>query len=352
MPSSRSAAYPDARRLAPPRKVRESTPNNERCAIADPTQDDTLAFARAVGLGLSDRPRWLPSRYLYDAEGSALFEEITQLPEYYPTRTEAGILAAAASAIRAITGPVTLIELGSGSSTKTSHLLEAYGAGGDPVHYVPVDVSDTILQAAYVALQQRHPGVQVTPVQGTYADAFPLFEAHSPSMALFLGSTLGNFNQTEAAWFWEKVSRHLRPGDYFLLGVDLVKDPAILEAAYNDADGVTARFTRNLFARMNRELGSALDLASITHVARYNAPWQRIETHARFETAQDVHLAPLERRHRVEAGAEVMIEISRKFEIAQIEALLHYYGFHLAQAFTDPRGWCAVLLLRRAPARG
>jgi L-histidine N-alpha-methyltransferase len=321
---------------------------SERSRVLAPaTEEEVLEFARAVGIGLSDTPRWLPCRFLYDARGSELFERITEQPEYYPTRTEAAILERSARRIRDLTGPLTLIELGSGSSVKTDHLLREYARDGEPVHYVAVDVSDSILRSARATIRRRHPSVRVTPVVGTYGEAFPLFGRHSPSMALFLGSTIGNFNQTESAWFWEKVTRHMLAGDYFLLGVDLVKDQGVLEAAYNDAAGVTAEFTRNLFVRMNRELGAGVDVDAIEHVARYNAAWRRIEIFARFPTPQTVHVRPLERRHRIRAGEQIMVEISRKFVLRDLTEFVRYFAFHVRAVFTDDRGWFAVVLLQK-----
>ncbi len=300
-----------------------------------------------MGKGLTDTPRWLPCRYLYDARGSELFEEITEQPEYYPTRTEAAILEASAESIRKLTGMVTLIELGSGSSAKTDHLLRAYAREPEPVHYVAVDVSDSILRSARAVIQRRHPRVTVSPVVGTYGEAFPLIDKASPAMALFLGSTIGNFNQTESAWFWQKISSHMSSGDFFLLGVDLVKDPAIIEAAYNDQAGVTAEFTRNLFVRMNRELDAGLNVASIEHVARYNPDWQRMEIFARFHETQTLHVHPLDRCHVIQAGEQIMIEISRKFVINDLVQFVRYFGFQTEEVFTDDQDWFAVLLLQK-----
>jgi L-histidine N-alpha-methyltransferase len=166
-------------------------------------------------------------------------------------------------------------------------------------------------------------------------------------MALFLGSTIGNFNQTESAAFWHKVSSRLTPGDYFLLGVDLVKDVEVLEVAYNDAAGVTARFTKNLFARMNRELGAGVDLDRIEHVARYNADWKRIEIFTRFLAPQTIHNRPLGRRHRLRADEMVMIEISRKFVLDDLRQFVRYFGFDVRGVFTDDQKWFAVLLLQK-----
>lgn len=299
-----------------------------------------------MALGLSDTPRWIPSRFLYDARGSALFEQISQQPEYYLTRTEAAILAANASRIRETTGPVTLIELGSGTSVKTSHLLDAYSAADGPVGYLSVDVSASALEAARHAIARRHPRVRFTAVERQYEEAFPLFRAHSPCMVVFLGSTVGNLNHAESLSFWQRVSDHLAPGDFFLLGVDLVKDPSVLEAAYNDAAGVSAEFTKNLFARMNRELHAGLDLDAIHHVASYNAAWRRIEIFARFERAQVVRVRPLGIEIPVSAGEHVMAEVSRKFVLDDLTRYLACFGLDTRAIYTDAGRWFAVLLLQ------
>jgi L-histidine N-alpha-methyltransferase len=315
---------------------------------ADDVAAERREFARAVMIGLSDHPRWLPVRFLYDERGSHLFEAITATPEYYPTRTESGILAASAAEISKLTGPVTLIELGSGSSAKTGHLLAAYATRNPAVRYVPVDVSASALRAGTGVLLAAHPLVDITPVHGTYDLAFPMLRELSPAMLVFLGSTIGNLNQTEAALFWTEVARHLAPGDFVLLGVDLVKEPRLIDAAYNDASGHSAEFTRNIFHRMNRELGSGLDLGQIDHLATYNAEWQRVEIHARFRTAQVVRLEPLGTSVRVGAGERIMTEISRKFVLDELEQYLTAFGFTLRRVFTDERRWFAVLLLQNS----
>ncbi len=307
-----------------------------------------LEFARAAATGLTDTPRWLPCQYLYDAEGSALFEEITRLPEYYPTRTEARILERHAADIRDATGPVTLIELGSGSSVKTSYVLSAYAEASGAVTYVPVDVSAAALEQAQARISRLHPTVRVEGMVGRYDDVFPRFRSHSPAMVLFLGSTIGNFNHGESLAFWQRVSRELTPGDYFLLGADLVKDVSVLEAAYNDAAGITAAFTANLFARMNRELGAGIDLGHLEHVARYNEDWQRIEIFARFTKGQRVRIEPLDLDVDIGAGEMVMVEISRKFVLRDLTAYLETFGFAVRDVFTDKRGWFGLLLLQKA----
>lgn len=304
-------------------------------------------FAGAVALGLNDAPRWLPARFLYDAVGSALFERICQLPEYYLTRTEAGILTRAAPQIRDLTGPVTLIELGSGSATKTDHLLRAYSRTGDPVRYVPVDVSASILRSAAERIEDQFPAVNVDGLNGEYEAAFPLLAQYAPSLLLFLGSTLGNLSQAESVVFWRRVASAMPAGSYLLLGADLVKDPALLHAAYNDAAGVTAQFTLNLFARMNRELDAGLDLTCIAHEARWNAEWQRMEIFGRFLATQRLRIGPLGLDVTIREGEQVMTEISRKFVLPRLTTYLSCFGFHLVRAFTDEREWFAVLLLQK-----
>lgn len=309
--------------------------------------DTALDFARSVIVGLSDRPRWLPCRFLYDERGSRLFECICETPEYYLTRTEAAILEASAASIRDLTGPVTLVELGSGNARKTGYLLAAYADSSPATQYVPVDVSETALRQATRAVAGHHPSVRVRGIHGRYEDALPLLRKLSPAMLLFLGSTIGNLNQTESADFWTKVARDLSPGDFVLLGVDLVKDVRVLDAAYNDAAGYSAEFTRNVFARINRELSADVDLATITHVAHYNDEWRRIEIYARFEADQTIHIRPLDRTVRIGAGERIMTEISRKFVLEDLEEYLTCFGLEVRRAFTDERRWYAILLLQR-----
>ena len=298
---------------------------------------------------MTDTPPWLHSRFLYDDEGSRLFEEICQQPEYYPTRTESGILLASAAQIRDATGPITLIELGSGNSLKTDYLLSAYAAGEASVRYVPIDVSEGILEQAKNAITARHPTVTVTGVADTYEHAFPLFKEFSPAMVLFLGSSIGNFDQREADVFWQGVSEALCPGDYLLLGIDLVKSESLLNAAYNDAAGITAAFTKNLFARINRELGASIDLDAVEHVARYNAEWQRVEIYAHFRSTQRVYLDPLDRTIVVPQDTMVMTEISRKYDLEKTTEFLRCFDFDVKQVFTDEKRWFGLLLLQRVP---
>lgn len=310
-------------------------------------EEAVLDFAGSVSDGLHRHPRQLDCRYLYDANGSALFEDICRQPEYYQTRTERSILAANADNIRAVTGPVLLFELGAGCACKTGCLLDAYVHGDGRLTYAPVDVSESALRQAGVNINGKWPDVQVLGIHGTYQDAFPLFTMNDRAMVIFLGSTIGNFDDDQADEFWRSVSIHMKQDDYFLLGVDLVKDIALLEAAYNDAAGVTEAFTKNLFRRMNRELGSEIHLDHVEHVARYCEELKRIEIFARFHRQQPVRIKPLCREFIIRQGEEILVEISRKFELSELPGYFRQYGFSVEQTYTDPNDWFGLLLLRK-----
>jgi len=331
-----------------PARFREALGSGTTLVEAPGTRESRLEFARSVVAGLSDEPKWLHCRFLYDAEGSRLFEKITEQPEYYPTRLEAAILAKHAAEIRTITGPRTLVELGSGYSVKTEHLLNAYVDEEYPLLYVPVDVSDTALREASKSIAQHYADVQFTGINGTYRSAFPILRQLSPQMVIFLGSSIGNFNPAETTAFWRNIAGHLPAGDNFLLGIDLVKDIAVLEAAYNDAAGVTAAFTKNYFARMNRELGSEIDIDRIEHVATWNPELRRIEIFAHFGTDQEIYVEPLDERIEISAGERILVEISRKYRVSEVAEELGRFGFDTRRVYTDRKKWFALLLLERS----
>ncbi|NIN71042.1 MAG: L-histidine N(alpha)-methyltransferase [Gemmatimonadetes bacterium] len=330
-----------------PTRFRQAVGAGAVLVEAPGTGESLQAFARSVAAGLSDDPKWLHYRFLYDAEGSRLFEEITRQPEYYPTRTEAGILADYADEIQRFTGPLTLVELGSGYSVKTEYLLSAYSRDGEPLRYVPVDVSGSALLAASRSIAESFSDVDFTGINGTYRSAFPVLRQLSPQMLVFLGSSIGNFNEAETTSFWRSVTDHLPAGDFFLLGVDLVKDVDVMEAAYNDAAGVTARFTNNYFGRINRELGAALDLSQIEHNAIWNPALERIEIYARFNSDQQLYVEPLDQVFEIRSGERIMIEISRKHRLPKLQRELTSFGFELKRVFTDEKKWFALLLLER-----
>lgn len=314
--------------------------------VAQATQDLRLDFAESVARGLEDAPRWLDCRYLYDAHGSHIFERICEQPEYYLTRTEGALLAAVGRDIAGKTGPVTLIELGSGSSIKTRLLLEAYGDMYSEIHYTPVDISKAVLEHAEEEIGSRFDNIVVDPLHGTYDDAFPRFNELSPSMLLFLGSTLGNLNRRESEDFWQQVSGNLMPGDYCLLGIDINSDHESINAAYNDAAGYSEAFTRNLFERMNRELGTAVDTGTIDHVAEFVPERSRVEIFARFNKAQTIDLASLDRSFSIEPGEKILTEISCKFDLDAILKYLAAFDFSAERIYTDSARRFAVILLQ------
>lgn len=303
-------------------------------------------FASSVARGLEDHPRWLDCRYLYDARGSRIFERISEQPEYYLTSTEGAILAAVGLDIAGKTGNVRLVELGSGSSIKTRLLLEAYLDLYGRSRYTPVDISKSVLDHAEEGITARYEGIMVDPLHGTYDEALLGFGDLSPAMLLFLGSSLGNLNELEAAAFWRRTTGNLSPGDFCLVGIDINDDHESINAAYNDAAGYSEAFTRNLFERMNRELGTGIDVSSIDHVAAFNPERSRVEIFARFNEAQSIDLVALDRSFAIDAGEMILTEISCKYSLEKIVPYLGGFGFTAERVYTDEEERFALLLLR------
>lgn len=302
--------------------------------------------------GLRRSPRRLDCRYLYDARGSDLFEEITRQPEYYLTRAETEILARNAAEIRSLCGSATLVELGSGSSTKTRLLLDAWRdvAGA---RYAPVDTSESALRGAEEELRADFPWLAIESVHGGFEDIFARLAEFSPATVAFLGSTIGNLEDPALDEFLATLASHLPGGDHFLLGFDLVKDPAVLEAAYDDAASVTAEFTRNLFHRMNRELGTSIQVDRVQHIARWNPTAEQIEIDAQFTDATLIHLPGEQESFHIAAGERIRTEVSRKFHIEQMHVRLKQHGLDPVGTWQDSGARVALVLARREePARG
>ena len=312
-------------------------------SIKAPVQD----FLSSVSYGLSLSPPVLECRFLYDARGSGLYEQITEQPEYYPTRTEASILREKAAEVSDLTGPCTLIELGSGSSVKTGYLLSAYLSRYPNNRYIPIDISANALKDAGRLIIDQRPDIQVVGIHGTYADSFPLIRSASPALVIFLGSTIGNFTLEEEHIFWSDIAKNMRGGDHFLLGLDLVKDVDILEAAYNDRNNITAEFTKNYFVRMNRELKTEVDLDNIAHVAFYNSIEEQIEIYIEFLSDQIITLPDLEQSFSFAKGGMLQLEISRKFHLAEVIDRLSFYGLQTIRSYTDAREMFGLLLLEK-----
>lgn len=307
---------------------------------------DRERFLADVLEGLTRPDKSLPCKYFYDERGSALFDRICELPEYYPTRTELGILRAHAPAMAAALGPRCLVvEYGSGSGTKTSLLLAQLE---QPAGYVPVDISREHLLRSAAALSRRHPGLRVIPVCADFSRPFEL--PHVPGArrraAYFPGSTIGNFSPPEARRFLAQVAAQVGAGGALLIGVDLRKPRAVLEAAYDDAEGVTAEFNRNLLRRINRELGADFDGAAFDHRAFWNDAEGRVEMHLVSRRAQVVKLAG--RRIPLARGESIHTENSHKYDLAGFAALARPAGFEVERIWTDPARLFSVQLLRVA----
>ncbi len=291
--------------------------------------------------GLTARQKSLPPKWFYDAQGSALFEKITELPEYYPTRAEREILQATAGQIAARTRAGTLVELGSGSSEKTRLLLDALRAAGSLRCYVPVDVSEPALAAAAEALAAGYPGLDVRAVLSDFTSRLGLSAdgaAPVPRLVAFLGSTIGNLVPEERASFLARLRGGLSPGDFFLLGTDLVKDPATLVAAYDDAAGVTAEFNKNVLAVLNAGLGADFDRDGFEHVAVWDAGAEWIEMRLRSLSDQTVHLPAIGLTVSFAAGEEMRTEVSAKFRREGVRAELAAAGFAMRAWWTDSAG--------------
>ncbi|MBM0743092.1 L-histidine N(alpha)-methyltransferase [Phormidium sp. CLA17] len=310
-----------------------------------PTVEDSGAD---VVQGLSRSPKTLPPKYFYDDRGSQLFEQICDLPEYYLTRTETAILQQYAGAIAQQTGACELVELGSGSSTKTRLLLEAYQAQNYPLCYRPIDVSAGILESSAQSLLQTYSQLKIHALVGTYDQALQtLSGAYLPQrMVCFLGSSLGNLSPEECDRFFEQVRLALRSGGYFLLGVDLHKSTAQLEAAYDDSQGVTAAFNLNLLHHLNRRFDGNFDVSQFEHFAFYNTELHQIEMHLRSLKSQTIHLRTLNLTIEMAAGETIRSEISRKFDLATLQPQLHSKGLRPFKIWMDANAWFGLLLCR------
>ena len=296
--------------------------------------------------GLTSTPKWLSPKWFYDARGSDLFEEITRLPEYYPTRAERSILAAHAGDIARHIGAHTLVELGSGSSEKTRLVLDALREAGTLRQYVPLDVSESALREAVAAIHRDYPRLAIHGVVADFTEHLDRVPGQSPRMVVFLGGTIGNLFPDERAAFFDALHKALAPGDWLLLGTDMVKDQDVLVPAYDDAAGVTAEFNRNVLAVLNRELGGNFDVESYEHVAIWDAENEWIEMRLRSTTAARVTLAKLALEIALEPGEEIRTEISAKFRMEGVERELANAGFSLDSWWMDPEGLFALSLAR------
>ncbi len=304
-----------------------------------------------VRRGLGARPRRLPPKWLYDDVGAGLFDEITRLPEYYPTEAERSILTAHAADIAAACDAGTLVELGSGTSDKTRTLLDAFRAPERPHgplrRFVPVDVSDATLRGAAASLSERYPGMAVEAVVGDFTLHLGQLPRGDRRLVAFLGSTIGNFYVEERAAFLGALADSLDPGEWLLLGTDLVKDVDRLVAAYDDSDGLTERFIRNCLTVVNRELGADFDPGAFSYVPFWDPRMERIDMRLRAEEPSVVTVPGAEIVVELGTGEEICVEISTKFRPDGIRCELDDAGFDLVESWTDPAGDFALTLARR-----
>jgi L-histidine N-alpha-methyltransferase len=318
---------------------------------ADPVLPDTRAsLVRDVESGLARRPRSLSPWMFYDAYGSALFERITTLAEYYPSRLEREILGRVAEEIVARVqlrppGILRVFELGAGTAAKTEILLEAALGRYQQLTYEPCDISPAALYLACASIESSLPAVKLRPVVGDYVrDSPQLGDCQGATLAICIGSSIGNFSASTARTILRNLSSQMKRGDALLLGTDMVKDEKVLLAAYDDREGITAEFNLNILRRINRELGSDFDLSGFRHCARWNRAESRIEMHLESLREQCARIPPARLLVHFAEGETIHTESSYKFTPDTLGALLHDAGFKVEQMWTDPLQWYALTL--------
>lgn len=297
---------------------------------------------------LLDQPRWLESFHLYDDRGSELFEKICELPEYYLTRTESGILIERAAEIIRSAPVECIVELGAGTSRKTLHLLKEQIGQRRGGTFAPVDVSLPALRAARDTVKTHFPQLDFHGLLGQYQDAIASIDKSLPTLFVFLGSTVGNFDHSEFVRFFQHLSGSMGPDDYFLLGVDRVKEVSVLEKAYDDTQGITAEFILNVFAHINEMLRSNFDREKMRYHSWYNPNWQQVEMYAVSAESQKIDVPRLETSFVWEKGDEILVEISRKFAPERLQEQLRCFGLRPVSHFTDPKKWFSLLLFRKS----
>jgi L-histidine Nalpha-methyltransferase len=317
-----------------------------------PSREPSVGFVAAVAEGLRARPRYLPTRFLYDRNGSDLFERITRLPEYYLTRSESEILSRNAGEIVASAGPEPmLVEFGSGSSCKTRWLIEAALERSHRLTYVPIDISAEFLRATALNLLGEYEQVRIHALAAEYFDGVDALPEHDGArLILFLGSNIGNFARDEAVEFLGRIARRMNGRDRILIGIDMAKDPAVIEAAYNDGQGVTAAFNKNLLVRINRELGGEFNTAGFEHQAPYDPDERRVEMKLVSLADQTVPIRELREEFRFAEREEIHTEWSHKYTLDSFAALAAEAGLAIVDRWGDARDWFSVLTLRKVDA--
>jgi dimethylhistidine N-methyltransferase len=326
----------------------ETIPNKRLQFYCMDVQAHQHTFARDVAMGLAAPQKWLPPKYFYDERGSRLYEQICTLSEYYPYRAELDILRTCAAEIHAEIGHLALVEFGSGSASKTRHLLTAYEWAGRPFRYCPVDISWEILWDTANRLLQEYNHIEIGAMHADFAGQPEVIQAfHLERKAVaFFGSSLGNFTPAESVQFLQRTAALMGPEDVFLLGIDLQKSPTILIPAYDDAQGVTAAFNLNLLHRMNRELGGRFDPRSFEHLALYNDEEGCIEMHLRSRQAQRVPIVNIEQEVSFDKDETIHTESSYKDSVDEVRDLGHQADLVLRRTWFDARRYFLLALFR------
>ena len=313
--------------------------------VHDTFQEDP---ARSVMRTLWDQPRWLEAYHLYDDHGSNLFERICELPEYYLTRTENAILEKESASIISAAPVRCIAELGAGSAKKTTHLLKAQVAHRGKTIFSPIDVSLPGLMASRDFARDNFPEIEFQGLHARYEDGFSSIDPNLPTLFVFLGSTIGNFNPSSFVRFFGQLSNAMGPDDFLLLGVDRIKDVDILERAYADSQGLTAQFILNVFQNINRLTGSNFDLAQMRYDSGFNPEWSRIEMYAVSTAAQEISFPSFDAYFRWQKDDRILVEISRKFDALRLQQQLRFFDLTPIAHFTDSREWFSLLLFRKS----
>jgi dimethylhistidine N-methyltransferase len=320
-------------------------PGDGRLRITTPVEIRSQ-FREDVAVGLRCAQKTIPPKYFYDHQGSLLFEQICQQPEYYLTRTEAAILRAHAADVVDEVGTCTIVELGSGSAVKTRLLFDEYQRRRLHPRYVPIDISASMLELTAKTLIAEYPVLSIDALATDYLNGLAVLPNSQNRLVLFLGSNLGNFTLDEQTELFGHLAAALQAGDYLMLGLDLRKSVDIVEPAYNDAAGVTAAFNLNLLRRINRELAASFNLSTFSHIAFYNRHLHQIEMHLQSRVEQEVMITDLPLAVPFRAGETIHTEISRKFDPVAISEQLARYGFQPCALWPDAREWFMVSLFR------
>lgn len=322
---------------------RELEPNIWSAAGDDP---ESIPM-QSILTTLWDQPRWLEAYHLYDQRGSELFEQICELPEYYLTRTENAILEARARDMIAGAPVRCIAELGAGYSTKTIHLLTEQLRQRGPSIFAPIDVSAAGLRVSRDAIRAALPEIAFHGLHARYEEGFGAIDKNLPTLFVFLGSTIGNFNHTDFPRFFRALSAAMGPDDFLLLGADRVKPANILEAAYDDSRGVTAEFILNVFDNINRLLQSNFARAKMRYHSWFNPEWQQIEMYAVATEPQLIRFPTLDSAFQWQKDEKILVEISRKFDAERLREQMRFFGLMPVDHFTDAKQWYSVLLFRK-----